>query len=109
MDPSRFDDFARSLSMSRRSALRTLVGGAAAGFALLVNGASAAKDKRFFRAKKLCSHGQPCGELAPCTNGVCLPKACLIRGVVYNFGDTNPDNPCESCRPTLDYQGWSNR
>ncbi len=58
----------------------------------------------FRRVGKRCDNGQPCGFLAPCQNGVCTPSVCLIGDQIVQPADTNPDNPCQFCIPTVD--GW---
>ena len=65
MDGARFDDLTRTLATSRRSLLKTLVGGAVAGIVALVAGDSvAAKKPRppgYERVGKPCDAGQPYG------------------------------------------------
>jgi hypothetical protein len=107
MDPSRFDDIARSFSLSRRGAVRALIGAAASGAALLISGGAAgAKPGPFHRVRKPCDHGQLCGELTACEAGICRPKACLIDGAVYQPGDTNPANRCQFCDPDRNHERW---
>jgi hypothetical protein len=123
MDGSRFDDLTRAMAtgISRRGALRALLGAAAiglagglprgTGFGLAAGPES--KDESVaewlvHRAGKRCWPGQSCGPLAPCTNGYCTPLRCLIGGRLYLPEKTNPDNPCQWCNPTLDsWDEWS--
>jgi hypothetical protein len=110
MDPSRFDNFARSLALTRRGAVKAALGGAAAGVAALVTrGTAGAKPKPFQRVNKRCDKEQPCGELTNCEFGICRPKACEIRGTVYQPRAGNPANPCQECNPDRDWEGWSDR
>jgi hypothetical protein len=105
MDGSRFDEFTRSVATSRRNALRFLLGASIATL-LPFEGSAAAQFgvRPFRRVGKRCDNGQPCGFLAPCQNGVCTPSVCLIGDQIVQAADTNPDNPCQFCIPTVD--GW---
>lgn len=106
MDDSRFDDFTRSVATSRRKALRLLLGASVAALLPFERGAAADfRVRPFRRVGKRCDHGQPCGFLAPCRNGVCTPIVCLIEDQIYQPTDFNPDNPCQFCLPTVD--GWN--
>jgi hypothetical protein len=64
----------------------------------------------FQRAGKRCDRGQPCGSMAPCTNGVCTPIACKIDRLPEPVaaGTLNPDNDCQFCAPSLsNWTGWT--
>jgi hypothetical protein len=100
MDGSKFDDLARASAISRRGALKA-VAGALATF-LGVSTKVEAAPGAFQRAGKRCDNGQPCGSLAPCTNGVCTPIACEIGGAIFQGAELNPNNTCQFCIPTLD-------
>ncbi len=100
MEGSRFDDLVRASATSRRGLLKLLAASIGAGLGIPRPGMAA--DKPFKRAGKSCAQGQECGELAPCTNGVCTPVACLIGGAIYQGTEPNPDNTCQFCIPTLD-------
>ena len=77
-----------------------------------------------------CSNGACSGTGTPnnakcaddglaCTNEVCQsdctcshrlkPGYCVIAGVCYTSGDTNPSNPCQYCDPSQNYFRWSNK
>lgn len=108
MDPQRFDDFVRTLAVSRRSVLRSLWAGAAAAFAGAVSVHRVnAKPKPFQRVNKPCGKGQPCGELTVCEFGVCRPLACQIDGVIYERNQVNPSDPCQRCNPSRSWNSWS--
>ena len=104
MDGSRFDDFTRSVATSRRNALRLLLGAVAAALVPIEAGAAGFGGGPFKRVGKRCNHGQTCGFLVPCQNGICTPTVCLIDNHIYQAADQNPDNPCQFCIPTVD--GW---
>ncbi len=109
MDGSRFDDFARTFVTSRRGALRTLLSGAAAGVAAVLPRAEAGAANPLHRAGKRCNRGQPCGDLAPCTDGYCTPIVCEIAGASVSRGTPTPGNLCQSCAPTRDaWTAWGN-
>jgi len=42
-----------------------------------------------------------------CRQGLCNPYTCLIDGVLYEAGQTNPANPCQSCLPGIIQTAWS--
>jgi hypothetical protein len=62
-------------------------------------------------------NGTPCAaDPSPCTSDVCKAgtcehplqnNACLIAGVCYQTGDSNPDSDCETCNPPVSGTQWS--
>jgi hypothetical protein len=51
--------------------------------------------------------GTPC-DAGQCRRGICQPPPdCVIAGVGYFRGDSNPENPCQSCNPSLDRSQFS--
>jgi hypothetical protein len=107
LDGSRFDDLARSLVTSRRGALRALLGGALATAAAIGRGTGAAAVPwDFYRVNQTCKNGEPCGALAPCTDGACRPHVCRIDGLIYFPGQAQPGDSCHVCDPTVGLSGW---
>lgn len=94
MDDASFDRLTRAFGISRRGALRAMVGGVAAGVAAVAGrgGVEAKpkppkKDDPFYRVLKSCRNGESCGSLAPCTEGVCVPSHCRMGGEIYRLHD----------------------
>jgi choice-of-anchor A domain-containing protein len=64
-----------------------------------------------------CSHspvpaGTPCGSGLECNaSGACVaslpPNTCLIGGVYYAGGSTNPSGACQVCDPSRSTSSWS--
>lgn len=110
MDGSRFDDLTRTLVKSRRGVLRTLLGGTLAALTGLGRESGAtATPWAFFRVNQSCKNGEPCGTLAPCTDGICRPLVCKIDGEIYQPGpptEVAPESLCHVCDPTAGPSGW---
>lgn len=67
--------------------------------------------------------GNPCSDGLACTGDVCtntagggysctyplLPGYCLIGGACYPEGAWRPGYPCQSCQPSVNPTGWTNR
>ena len=110
MDGARFDDLARILATSRRSLLKTVLGGAVAGMGTLVaREAVAAKKPRppgYERVGKPCDAGEPCGDKLRCQNGSCTPLHCWIGNAEVQPGTPNPDNTCQYCEPANIPSTW---
>ena len=59
-------------------------------------GNSASNDGR-------CCAGLVCGTTGCCTAG------CRINNTLYGSGATNPQNPCQSCQPSVSTTSWTNK
>jgi len=53
------------------------------------------------------TNGMSCGSGEVCNAGVCA-VGCYVGGTVYPTGMTNPNEPCQTCQPTMNTQAWSN-
>ncbi len=113
MDGSRFDDLTRTLagSVSRRGALKLLLGGAVAGIRAAAGGGAAAQAARkppgFERLGKPCDNGQPCGIHTQCALGTCKAIKCWIGEAVVARLATEQGNPCHICQPGKYWSRWS--
>jgi hypothetical protein len=51
--------------------------------------------------------GASCGTGSICVSGNCSGN-CDIGGTVYHGATPNPNNPCQSCQPSVSASAWSN-
>jgi hypothetical protein len=57
---------------------------------------------------QVCCAGVCCGVGNCCTGiGTCLACRCVIEGIVFEAGVTNPANGCEVCDPLVSTTAWS--
>ena len=52
------------------------------------------------------ANGAACGNAQVCANGSC-GTSCVVAGMTYLTGVTNPQNACESCQPGKNSTGFS--